>query len=305
MGISPTVGAAQGASRLVALVALGLVTGCLTDFTGVEIGQDGAIPQDAATEVDGAEPGCGNGLVELAEECDGADLGGATCATVSEAFSIGDLGCLSSCLFDTSGCVPKHCGDGQVNLDEECDDGNSSDSDGCLSTCLVATCGDGHLWPAHEECDDGNDSDEDGCVDACEVATCGDGHLWVGHEQCDGVELGGATCESLGFAQGTLTCTAACEYETSGCIPCGACKTCTIAECYRDVWWWEDSACTVPSAGCQPCTHWGPASSTHSDGSFFCFANGSSSPYWNGGPCDWVDTVYQDDCDRCGTWTCP
>jgi hypothetical protein len=36
-------------------------------------------------------------------------------------------------------------------------------------------------------------------------------------EQCDGSDLGGASCESLGFDAGTLSCKAECIYDTSDC----------------------------------------------------------------------------------------
>jgi cysteine-rich repeat protein len=307
--------AGQGMRRVallgVAMLELGVFAGCFVDFTGLGSHGDGGVSEDAAASgdanpgVDGGAPVCLDGVLGPGEECDGLNLGGATCQTVVGEQTLGELACLPDCQLDTSGCVPWHCGDGQVNLDgEECDDGNSSNVDGCLNTCLVATCGDGYVWPAHEECDDGNASDEDGCLSTCELAACGDGHLWLGHEECEGSDLAGATCESLGFAAGTLSCSATCVFDTSACIPCGTCKTCTLTECFRDIWWWSDSACTVPYGGCQPCYHYGPANSTHDDGSFFCNANGATSPYWNGGPCDWVDTVYTSDCARCGSWPC-
>jgi hypothetical protein len=50
--------------------------------------------------------------------------------------------------------------------------------------------------------------------------TCGNGTLDAG-EQCDGTNLGGATCTSLGFAGGTLACSAQCTFDTSGCSTCG------------------------------------------------------------------------------------
>ncbi len=45
---------------------------------------------------------CGNGVREGGEQCDGADLGGATCA--SQGFSGGTLACKGNCAFDTAGC---------------------------------------------------------------------------------------------------------------------------------------------------------------------------------------------------------
>lgn len=74
------------------------------------------------------------------------------------------------------------CGDGVVNLDEACDDGNSLPGDGCNGACKVEpfyecgdggthcvftiVCGDGQLDPG-ELCDDANTADEDGCSKDC------------------------------------------------------------------------------------------------------------------------------------------
>lgn len=51
---------------------------------------------------------------------------------------------------------------------------------------------------------------------------CGDGSQDPG-EDCDAADLGGSTCETLGqgFAGGTLSCDAACTFDTSGCTSCG------------------------------------------------------------------------------------
>lgn len=47
---------------------------------------------------------------------------------------------------------------------------------------------------------------------------CGNGRQDVG-ETCDGSVLSGQTCESRGFAGGTLACSATCEaYDTTGCV---------------------------------------------------------------------------------------
>ncbi len=48
---------------------------------------------------------------------------------------------------------------------------------------------------------------------------CGDGLIDQG-EVCDGTLLGGATCASLGFAKGKLSCFQ-CHYDTSKCTTCG------------------------------------------------------------------------------------
>jgi hypothetical protein len=48
---------------------------------------------------------------------------------------------------------------------------------------------------------------------------CRDGIISQG-EECDGEALAGATCASLGFAKGKLTCVQ-CHYDTSACTACG------------------------------------------------------------------------------------
>lgn len=59
---------------------------------------------------------CGNGRVDLGEQCDGTAFGGATCDSVG--FSSGTLACAPGCNLDTSGCVGcvADCqGDGEVD----------------------------------------------------------------------------------------------------------------------------------------------------------------------------------------------
>jgi hypothetical protein len=49
------------------------------------------------------------------------------------------------------------------------------------------------------------------------TATCGDGTRETG-EQCDGADLGGFGCTNIGFASGTLGCSANCRFDTSACV---------------------------------------------------------------------------------------
>ena len=46
--------------------------------------------------------------------------------------------------------------------------------------------------------------------------SCGDGAVSAG-EQCDGSQLDGQSCQDLGFDGGSLGCTDACRFDTSGC----------------------------------------------------------------------------------------
>ena len=59
---------------------------------------------------------CGDGVISQGEECDGAALGGATCASLG--FAKGDLAC-TQCHYDTAGCTD--CGDDEIDGKEECD----------------------------------------------------------------------------------------------------------------------------------------------------------------------------------------
>lgn len=85
---------------------------------------------------------------------------------------------------DTRTGVEESCGNGIVEDGESCDEGGPSVL--CDGDCTPAACGDGVINPAASE--------------ACELA-----------------DLGGDSCESLGFDGGELQCTAACMHDTGGC----------------------------------------------------------------------------------------
>jgi formylglycine-generating enzyme required for sulfatase activity len=56
-----------------------------------------------------------------------------------------------------------------------------------------------------------------GCGPGVTTGRCGDGEVQPG-EPCDGVDFGGASCKTLGFGSGSLTCTADCTLRVHGCI---------------------------------------------------------------------------------------
>jgi len=74
------------------------------------------------------------------------------------------------------------CGDGKLQGSEQCDDGNTTSSDGCSATCEVEAgwicrvpgklcapiCGDS-IITGPEPCDDGNTTGGDGCSSTCQV----------------------------------------------------------------------------------------------------------------------------------------
>jgi hypothetical protein len=213
-------------------------------------------------------PFCGDGAANLpAEACDGADLRGATCASLGQ--GAGTLACTATCTFDTSGCAgPPRCGDGVVNLPGEACDGADLAGRSCLSlglgpgtlacgpTCKFDTsgcsapprCGDGVINQPTESCD-GADLGGKTCRDqgflsgtlACNpdctlnasgctgAPFCGDGVIDQPSEECDKLDLGGKTCASLGLGSGTLSCTSTCKLQAAGCSQSGSASPKSIA----------------------------------------------------------------------------
>ncbi|WP_141588659.1 Ig-like domain-containing protein [Myxococcus sp. AB056] len=66
---------------------------------------------------------------------------------------------------------PPVCGDGYIDLDEVCDDGNRVAGDGCRADCHgMEVCGDGLVDSVTgEQCDDGGTTPGDGCDAACQL----------------------------------------------------------------------------------------------------------------------------------------
>ncbi len=89
----------------------------------------------------------------------------------------------------------------------------------------VPVCGNG-IISGGEQCDDGNTNNNDACTNQCKNNICGDGLLNFGVEQCDGSIPRGASCQSLGFISGTLSCVppgrlSSCKFDTAKCSLCG------------------------------------------------------------------------------------
>ena len=168
--------------------------------------------------VDARPSTCGNGVIDVDEECDDGNTAG------------GD-GCGRVCYLEfgwycpTPGrpCISAHaCGNGFLAPDEACDDGNTVGGDGCSADCrrvepgwscpavgrpciqlcapdgglcaeVGSTCGNGIVEP-DEECDDGSDPNRmpynhdnayGGCTTQCRYGGfCGDGII-DGPEACD------------------------------------------------------------------------------------------------------------------------
>ncbi len=92
------------------------------------------------------------------------------------------------------------CGNGIVEGNEECDDGNDIPGDGCEPGCVnTPVCGN-EIVESGETCDDGNTEPGDGCDENCQVeqseGECGNG-IVERPELCDdGNDIDGDGCES-------------------------------------------------------------------------------------------------------------
>lgn len=111
---------------------------------------------------------------------------------VDEACDDGNFIASDSC---TTACAPPSCGDFIVTGSEECDDGNSTNGDGCDVNCTLSRCGNG-ITSSTEQCDDGNQADNDPCLTTCRWNICGDGFVNPSVEMCDdGNSVRGDGCE--------------------------------------------------------------------------------------------------------------
>ncbi len=187
---------------------------CLTEsFYGGEMAcTDTCAIDDSACVATGR---CGDDLIQAAfgEDCDGTTLGGATCASLG--YTSGELACDAACVFDLTACVSE-CGNGQLEVGEDCDDGNAMPGDGC-DLCAVET-----GW----DCTAASPS-------VC-TPTCGDGVI-LGDEECDGADLNSQTCNTRGFPGGSITCDGACRFDFSTCnrwtqVEVGDEHTCAITD---------------------------------------------------------------------------
>lgn len=142
---------------------------------------------------------CGNAQEDPGESCDGSDLGGQSCASLGN--GTGTLTCSADCQsFDLAGCSgPPYCGNDDVDAGEACDAGGQSAT--CDFDCTLSGCGDGLVnAAAGEQCDDGNSSNTDACPN-CQIPLCGDGFVRVGIEQCDDGNLTQTdACANCNFA---------------------------------------------------------------------------------------------------------
>ncbi|MBN2459771.1 PKD domain-containing protein [Candidatus Woesearchaeota archaeon] len=146
---------------------------------------------------------CGNGIIEIGEECDSSNLNGRSC-TYFPAYSGGTLKCSSDCKFDKSSCRLIECGNGVKEGTEQCDE-NDLGGMGC------------NYFPGYGS---GTLKCKQDCtfdLSSCNTQNCGNG-IKEYPEECDGTDFGGKTCASYGYTGGTLSCSIMCVPMMGGCI---------------------------------------------------------------------------------------
>jgi hypothetical protein len=80
---------------------------------------------------------CGNGVVDMGEQCDGMNLNGQSCA--SQGYPGGNLGCDGACHYNYAGCW--QCGNNIVDPNEDCDGGlGMSCGPGCIGGIYCENC---------------------------------------------------------------------------------------------------------------------------------------------------------------------
>lgn len=180
--------------------------GCSADCSKIEEGfscpmEGGDCEEEGDTPQPTPKPNCGNRMLDSGEVCDDGNTNSgdgcsADCSAIEEGYQ---------CLFPGVACLKidtyqPMCGDGILNDNEACDDGNTKDGDGCSADCSVIEegyicqtegydcmpmgCGNG-ITEEGETCDDGLlnvsylvNGVTEGCSFACQKAHyCGDGLL--------------------------------------------------------------------------------------------------------------------------------
>jgi cysteine-rich repeat protein len=133
---------------------------------------DPAAPQPGACRLDCTIPGCGDGVLDVAngEGCDDGVLNS----------NAADAACRLNC-------QPRRCGDGIQDAGEVCDDGDIIGGDGCSADCKSdETCGNGYVDIAADEACDPAAPNPGACRADCTIPGCGDDILDLANgEACD------------------------------------------------------------------------------------------------------------------------
>ncbi|MBR9701204.1 hypothetical protein GOV11_05050 [Candidatus Woesearchaeota archaeon] len=160
-----------------------------------------------------SDPGCV--ASDDGDESDTSDYDGDGCFDTDD-----DFPTLQSPDTDSDG-IADDC-DNCINLPNPSQ--QDSDGDGVGDICDPDSCGGSQAFCGSDTgcvdfCAGGTECDDnpcDGCSsNAPSCPVCGDGNVDLG-EECDGSNLNGESCTSLGYDEGSLSCSA-CSFDESGC----------------------------------------------------------------------------------------
>jgi len=112
------------------LLTTALLIACSPDLSGLGSGSGGSGVADETTETPGTTDSTGSISGSGMQDADGTDSSTSSDTSTSSDASTGSDS-------SSSGGETAECGNGDVELGEECDDANAIESDGCLSTCAI------------------------------------------------------------------------------------------------------------------------------------------------------------------------
>ena len=164
---------------------------------------------------------CGNGIINVGEQCDNKEFSGnkTTCVQWdSSQYSDGTVSCNKDCTINFSACTKaSYCGNGILDTGESCDTLSFS---GQKKSC---TEWDSQYISGNVSCNKDCTINYSACVAG---SKCGDG-IVSGDEDCDGTHFKNnlVSCSSLFpmlYSSGRVKCNSDCTYDTSGCTAyCG------------------------------------------------------------------------------------
>jgi cysteine-rich repeat protein len=168
------------------------------------------------------DPVCGNGALELGEDCDDGKATTEACAYGLTSCTVCDAACRR-----VAGATA-YCGDGELDAARErCDDGNAltercaygaTSCTVCGTSCqpapgVPARCGDGTTDGPFETCEDGNATDRDGCsacrLELLETEPNEDGSISTGGRDTAGNDFGTTRANANGAVAGSVVLRAA------------------------------------------------------------------------------------------------
>jgi hypothetical protein len=166
---------------------------------------------------------CGNGTIEPGEDCDGANLRGATsCRDIDPYFTGGMLAC-DTCAWDLSHCWTNGmCGNGVVDPGEDCEPALFST---LLTEDKLCSKFPPHTGPSLVQCGATSCLYDFGGCDGAPAPVCGNG-IVEENEQCDGRGRRIPACVELSpaYVAGVLGCHDDCSFDISQCERCDGAK---------------------------------------------------------------------------------